>query len=59
MGSLMGGVYWVINRRMKLAARAAEGEMLSARAEDVLGPESGNAPHERPPEGTEGGKDDE
>ena len=24
MGSLMGGVYWVINRRMKLAARAAD-----------------------------------
>ena len=24
MGSLMGGIYWVINRRMKLAARAAE-----------------------------------
>jgi len=24
MGSLMGGVYWIINRRMKLAARAAD-----------------------------------
>jgi hypothetical protein len=25
MGSLMGGIYWVINRRMKLAARAVDG----------------------------------
>jgi len=25
MGSLMGGIYWVINRRMKLAAKAADG----------------------------------
>ena len=25
MGSLMGGIYWVINRRMKLAARTADG----------------------------------
>jgi formate dehydrogenase iron-sulfur subunit len=24
MGSLMGGIYWVINRRMKLAAKAAD-----------------------------------
>lgn len=24
MGSLMGGIYWIINRRMKLAARAAD-----------------------------------
>ena len=25
MGSLMGGIYWVVNRRMKLAAKAADG----------------------------------
>ena len=59
----MGGIYWVINRRMKLAARAAEGEVLSARVEDVLGdPESGAAPDsgevgaEAVPEGLEGGQ---
>jgi formate dehydrogenase iron-sulfur subunit len=27
MGGLMGGIYWVINRRMRLAARAADSAM--------------------------------
>jgi formate dehydrogenase iron-sulfur subunit len=59
MGSLMGGIYWVINRRMKLAARAAEGEMLSARVGDVLSSESEGASEAPPPEKVEGGQDHE
>ena len=46
MGSLMGGVYWVINRRMKLAARAAEEVQMEGRVTEVLS-------------STEGGEDDE
>ena len=57
MGSLMGGVYWVINRRMKLAARAALGEVLSARAEAVLSPDSENVSGAPPSEGIKGGRD--
>jgi Fe-S-cluster-containing dehydrogenase component len=50
MGSLMGGVYWVINRRMKLAAQAAEKVVIASQ--------------EAPPEADvgpslEGGQDDE
>ena len=41
MGSLMGGVYWVINRRMKLAARAADEVELSARLEEVMPAQGG------------------
>ncbi|MCJ7627423.1 MAG: 4Fe-4S dicluster domain-containing protein [Longimicrobiales bacterium] len=40
MGSLMGGIYWVINRRMKLAARAAE-EFEAAVPMEELSPEAG------------------
>lgn len=39
MGGLMAGVYWVINRRMKLAALAAEGSLAETPAEDPA-PES-------------------
>jgi len=35
MGSLMGGIYWVINRRMKLAARAADEARMEARVTEV------------------------
>ncbi len=59
MGSLMGGVYWVINRRMKLAARAAEGEILSAQVQDVVDPGPGEGFEAPPSDGTEGGRDDE
>ncbi|MFW5951034.1 MAG: 4Fe-4S dicluster domain-containing protein [Gemmatimonadota bacterium] len=39
MGGLMGGIYWVINRRMTLAARAAE-EAAEHGDEGAAGPES-------------------
>ncbi len=38
MGGLMGSVYWVINRRMKLAARKADEAEAAARMEEVLSP---------------------
>jgi len=38
MGGLMGSVYWVINRRMKLAAREADEAEAAARMEEVLSP---------------------
>ncbi len=41
MGGLMGGVYWVINRRMKLAARAADEAQVSTRLEEVMPSQDG------------------
>ena len=41
MGSLMGGVYWVINRRMKLAARAADEAQLAAHVDGVMPSQEG------------------
>ncbi|MGD2120456.1 MAG: 4Fe-4S dicluster domain-containing protein [Gemmatimonadota bacterium] len=59
MGSLMGGVYWVINRRMKLAARAAEEVQMSAQGlEDLSVDPEAEVPVGQS-EATEGGKDDE
>ena len=55
MGGLMGGVYWVIDRRMKLAARAADEDRMSARVAEVLPPEKGGASQAPPLEETEGG----
>jgi len=59
MGSLMGGVYWVINRRMKLAARAAEGDQISARREEVLSRDPEDTSRTPPLEESEGGRHDE
>jgi formate dehydrogenase iron-sulfur subunit len=50
MGSLMGGIYWVINRRMKLAAQAAE--------EVVMASQEAH-PDENVSQEEEGGDDDE
>jgi len=36
MGGLMGGIYWVINRRMRLAAQAAD----EVASEAYLSPEA-------------------
>jgi len=46
MGGLMGGIYWVINRRMRLAARAADpgGDPLSVADGSLAG--KGGADHE-------------
>jgi len=37
MGGLMAGIYWVINRRMKLAALAADSGLTEVPTEDVAG----------------------
>ncbi len=46
MGSLMGGIYWVINRRMKLAARAADEAGMVAEPEDLIPPQDGGQDNE-------------
>ena len=50
MGGLMGGIYWVINRRMKLAAQAAEEVVMAAQEvpteEDAEHPEEGGQDNE-------------
>jgi formate dehydrogenase iron-sulfur subunit len=42
MSALMGGIYWVIRRRMQLAAKAAEGETA---AMEATGVDSAGGPH--------------
>jgi hypothetical protein len=49
MGTLMGGIYWVIHRRMKLAARAADqgpgaGSVAGAGPPDEIPPPSRTPP---------------
>ena len=53
MSGLMGGIYWVVNRRMKLAAKAADQAEVATTLDDPL-PTQGD-----PMMSEEGGQDDE
>ncbi len=59
MGSLMGGIYWVINRRMKLAARAEEGARMEAGVTEVMAPGVTGGVSEPAVSQTEGEQSDE
>jgi len=59
MGSLMGGIYWVINRRMKLAARAAEADQLAERLTEVMSPDDTGGGSEPAESQAGGGQSDE
>ncbi|MFH1763883.1 MAG: hypothetical protein ABIF09_06805, partial [Gemmatimonadota bacterium] len=59
MGSLLGGIYWVINRRMKLAARAAEEVRIEARVEEVMALDPRGEVSEPVEDPTAGGQSDE
>jgi formate dehydrogenase iron-sulfur subunit len=59
MGSLMGGIYWVINRRMRLAARAVEDAQVSRRVAEVVSPDGIDDSQTQTTDQAEGGKDDE
>jgi len=59
MGSLMGGIYWVINRRMKLAARAADEARMEARVTETLVPVATDGAPGPVESQAEGGQSDE
>jgi len=59
MGSVMGGIYWVINRRMKLAARAEEELRMEARVTEAMVPEATGGVSEPAESEAEGGQSDE